>query len=54
MNLNYKKAAFFDTLFFFIVIVVLLVSGIFLVNILGPVVTQFKSDANLGPDAQQA
>jgi hypothetical protein len=54
LNLKSKKGAFFDTLFFFIVIVVLLISGIFLINILTPIVNSFKANPLLGANAQVA
>jgi hypothetical protein len=54
LNLKYKKGAFFDTFFFFTVIVLLLISGIFLINILSPLVDRFKADPNLGATAQVA
>lgn len=49
---KYKKGAFFDTFFFIIVLVVLVIGGIFIVNILNPVVASFQADPNLGAEAQ--
>ena len=54
MNLKYKTGAFQDTLFFFVTIVVLIVSGIFFVSVLSPLVNQFKGSSTLGTEAKQA
>lgn len=51
---NSKGNAILDTLFFLIFMVVLLISGLFLVKVLNPVVTDFQNSNQLGATAKTA